>query len=81
MRVFDYICSNGHTHEVFVNDINQPVQCSTCGATTERLISTPTVKLPGWDSSFPGAQLKWERTREEKRKQEIKRDTWQEMPR
>lgn len=81
MRVFDYVCENGHVQEAFVTDINQHVLCSTCGATTERLISTPVVKLPGWDSSFPGAHQKWDRKREEKRKQEIKRDTWQKMPR
>jgi hypothetical protein len=81
MRVFDFRCENGHVHEQFVNDINQPVPCSTCGADTVRLVSTPTVKLPGWDSSFPGAALKWDRVREEKRKQEIKRDTWQTTPR
>lgn len=81
MRVFDYKCAEGHITEAFVNDINQPVPCSTCGANTERLISTPNLNIPGWDSSFPTAQQKWERTREEKRKQEIKRDTWQQMPR
>lgn len=81
MRVFDFRCPNGHIHERFVNDINQTVQCSTCGANAERLISTPTINLPGWSSAFPTAQSKWERTREEKRKEEIKRDTWQKMPR
>lgn len=81
MRVFDYRCSNGHINEVFVNDINQHVPCSTCGATTERLVSIPSVKLEGITGAFPGAYLKWENKRKEKMAQERKRETWHQVPR
>ena len=81
MRVFDYQCPEGHVTEQFVNDINQLLSCSTCGAITKRLVSTPTINLEGCTGAFPGAALKWDKKRQEKMAQEKRRDTWQTLPR
>ncbi len=37
-----------------------------CGGTTKRLISAPTLAIPGTDPDFPGEYEKWEKKRRAK---------------
>jgi len=64
MRVFDFTCPNGHTHERFVANGTTEVECETCGQKAAKIIGTPAIKLEGWSGSFPGAAMKWERDHE-----------------
>jgi len=64
MRVFDFVCRNGHRHEHFVPNGTTEVVCDTCGTEARKVISAPSFKLEGWSGSFPGAAMKWERDHE-----------------
>ncbi len=73
MKVFDFKCAAGHTHEAFVKDATVlTVDCTDCGQAAQRQLSAPVSKLEGWSGAFPGAASKWESRRFEKIKQERK---------
>ena len=80
IRVFDFQCSAGHRNEMFVEADVVSMQCVTCGKTAQRMIAAPRAVLEGITGDFPGAAMKWEKTRESKMKQEQKHkeqhDTW-----
>jgi len=47
IRVFDFLCSEGHTQERFISVEAETVDCNVCGKTAFRQLSTPRVKLEG----------------------------------
>ena len=60
---FDFRCTAcAHRFEAFVKPTVNPV-CPKCSKDSKRLISAPTLALPGTDPDFPTAYEKWERTR------------------
>jgi hypothetical protein len=71
IRVFDFVCHNGHRVERFVNDDIVENECE-CGALGKRVISAPRAQLDGTSGDFPGAADKWERTRESHMRKERK---------
>jgi putative FmdB family regulatory protein len=63
---FDFRCTEcKHTFEDFVKPDAKP-PCPECSSTTKRLISAPTIALPGTDPDFPGEYSKWEKKRRAK---------------
>jgi len=73
MRVYDYVCEEGHKHEHFVADADvATVECKTCGKPAARCVAAPQFKLEPFTGAFPGAADKWVRTRDERMKQERK---------
>jgi predicted nucleic acid-binding Zn ribbon protein len=75
LRVFDFICPNGHRNELFVSAQTDETKCPECDKLAQRVISAPSVKLEGWSGSFPGAAMKWEKKHKEKMAQERKRNS------
>jgi putative FmdB family regulatory protein len=63
---FDFRCKTcDHIFEDFVKpDVTPP--CPKCDKETKRLISKPTINLPGTDPDFPGEYSKWEKKRRAK---------------
>lgn len=72
LRVFDFQCPNDHITESFVTSDTREINCSVCGQTASRLVSTPRVRLEGTTGDFPGAAMQWERKRAEKLQAERK---------
>jgi hypothetical protein len=72
LRVFDFLCSNDHLSESFVNSVTREINCPVCGQTALRQIGTPRVSLEGTTGSFPGAAMQWERKHAQKLKAEQK---------
>lgn len=71
-RMFEFVCSNGHLTEKFIDDDARVISCPLCGEQSVRLISTPRINLEGFTGAFPGAADKWLRIRAEKHKQATK---------
>lgn len=74
IRVFDFLCPNGHIQERFISVEAETVDCNVCGNTAFRQLSTPQVKLEGVTGNFPGAAMKWERKHREQLAKEQKRN-------
>jgi hypothetical protein len=74
-RMFDFLCSDAHESEAFVDDSVRTIECPVCGKDANRLVSSPQVKLEGFSGAFPDAYDKWSRVRAEKLKQEQKRNS------
>lgn len=72
MIIFDFVCSCGGKAEKLVSSDTYEINCTQCGGTAKRVISTPRIALDGTDSSFPGEYQKWERKRKQKMAQEAK---------
>lgn len=71
IRVFDFVCRNGHRVERFVESGIEEVECE-CGAMGKRQIATPRVSLDGCSGHFPSAADEWERRRESHMRKERK---------
>lgn len=71
-RMFEFVCSNGHLTEKFIDDKTRAISCPLCGEQSVRLVSTPRINLEGFTGAFPGAADKWLRIRAEKHKQATK---------
>lgn len=71
-RMFEFVCSNGHLTEKFIDDESRSISCPLCGEQSVRLVSTPRINLEGFTGAFPGAADKWLRIRAEKHKQATK---------
>lgn len=74
LRVFDFLCRNGHRVEHFVDSSIEEVECE-CGAMGKRQIAAPRFDLDGCSGDFPTAADAWEKRRDshmrkEKRNQE-----------
>lgn len=72
-RLFDFVCSEGHTTERFVDSEVRLSTCD-CGKASNRIVSAPNVRLEGITGAFPGAYDKWARVRAEKQKEERKKN-------
>lgn len=71
-KLFEFVCSNGHLTEKYIDDDIRAISCPLCGEQSARLISTPRINLEGFTGAFPGAADKWLRIRAEKHKQATK---------
>ena len=65
-RIFEFVCTEGHLFDKFVDSECRATDCKECGKEATRIISTPMVKLEGVTGDFPGEAMKWERKRAEK---------------
>lgn len=74
MKVFDYLCPNGHRTELFASVPTETTECM-CGEQALKQLSAPQFKLEGVSGSFPGAAMKWEKKRAEHIKVEQKRNS------
>lgn len=74
IRVFDFLCPEGHLQERFISVETETVSCHVCGNQASRQLSTPQVKLEGVTGNFPGAAMKWERKHREQLAKEQKRN-------
>lgn len=72
IRVFEFLCTDGHLSESFVDSDVRVHPCKECGKDAQRVVSAGNVKLEGITGDFPGAYHRWERVRAEKLKQERK---------
>lgn len=71
IRVFDFLCRNGHRVEHFVNATIEEVECE-CGAMGKRQIAAPRFDLDGCSGHFPTAADAWERRRDSHMRKERK---------
>jgi len=71
-RLFDFVCTDNHVSEHFIDDSLRTAPCKECGKEATRMISAPHISLEGITGAFPGASDKWVRNRAEKLKQEQK---------
>ena len=44
LRVFDFICPDGHKNELFVSDTTDETKCPECDKLAQRIISAPRKK-------------------------------------
>jgi hypothetical protein len=63
IRVFDFLCLNGHVVEHFVDVGTEEVVCH-CGGIGKRMIPAPRAQLEGITGAFPGAADSWVKRRE-----------------
>lgn len=73
MRVFDFLCPNGHRTELFSSTPVETTECM-CGEQALRQLSAPRVFLEGITGDFPGAAMKWDKKHAEQLKAEQKRN-------
>lgn len=71
-RLFDFVCKNGHSHEMLVNYEITSVTCEECGGEAHRQLSAPRINLEPYSGIYPSATSKWEKRRAEKLAQERK---------
>lgn len=71
VRVWDFVCRNGHRVERFVGEGIEEVECE-CGAMGKRQIAAPRAQLDGCSGHFPSAADALERRRESHMKLERK---------
>lgn len=74
IRVFDFTCLNGHTHERFTSVETETISCNVCGSDAFRQVSAPQVRLEGVTGSFPGAAMKWDKKHREQLAKEQKQN-------
>ena len=72
LRLYDFQCAKGHKHEALVQPDERTVQCPKCRRPAQRLIPAPRCVLEGLTGDFPGAAIKWEKTRESHMRKEAK---------
>ena len=72
IRVFEFLCEDGHLNELFVDSSVREQPCKVCGKVAHRIVSAGHVQLEGITGAFPGAADKWVRLRAEKLKHERK---------
>jgi hypothetical protein len=73
-RIFEFVCTNAHRTEAFVDDEVHATPCKECGSEATRVVSAPTMKLEAYTGSFPTAYDAWDRKRSEKLAQEKKQN-------
>lgn len=71
IRVFDFVCRNGHRVEHFVDSVVEEVECE-CGAMGKRQIAAPRSQLDGCSGDFPTAADAWQKRRESHMRKERK---------
>jgi len=72
-RIFEFLCSDNHLSEAFIDDSERKIQCKECGKEAIRIVSKPNMKLEGITGAYPTAYDAWERKRSEKLKEERKK--------
>lgn len=72
LRVFDYLCSNGHRKERFVYAQEETLPCEQCNGVAVRQLSSPRFELDGCSGDFPTAADAWEKRRESHMRKERK---------
>ena len=72
MRVFDFVCEDGHRGEHFIHSDVRTVACHECGKPAHRAPPAVRANLDGTSGDFPGAAMAWERRREDHMKWERK---------
>ena len=75
LRVFDFLCEEGHLHEHFVSYEVTEVACKDCSKPALRQVSTPTIYLEPFSGLHPSASDRWARNRVEKQKLEQKQNS------
>jgi hypothetical protein len=65
-RMYEFMCPGGHIAEQLTDSEVRYSVCPKCFHESERIISSPQIKLEGISGAFPGAYDKWERVRAEK---------------
>lgn len=63
LKIFDFMCSNGHVFEDFVESSVTTSRCG-CGANATKIPSATKCQLDGASGDFPGAHMKWVREHE-----------------
>ena len=71
LLMFDFRCPLGHKTEALVTSDTKHISCR-CGATAERLIAAPRIRLEGFSGDFPTAADAWEKRRNEQMAKEKK---------
>lgn len=69
-RIFEFLCTDAHLSEAYIDESERTIQCKECGKDAIRIVSKPMMKLEGVSGSYPTAYDAWERKRSEKLKQE-----------
>lgn len=64
--MFDFVCTNSHITESFVDVDIKEVQCGECDGVASRIISPTTISLDPVSGLYPSATAKWARQRAEK---------------
>lgn len=59
LRMFEFVCDNGHITEKLVKDDVREVSCSVCEGLASRIMSAVRCNLEGITGDFPGAYRKW----------------------
>lgn len=72
-RIFEFLCSDNHLSEAYIDDSERKIQCKECGKDAHRIVSKPNMKLEGITGDYPTAYDAWERKRAEKLKEERKK--------
>jgi hypothetical protein len=65
-RLFDFVCTNSHNTEAFVDVDTKEVQCGECGEIATRILSSPRLGLDPICGDFPSATARWAKMRAEK---------------
>ena len=71
LRIFDFLCHNGHRVERFVYADIYEHECE-CGAMGKRQLAAPRFELDGTSGDFPTAADAWEKRRESHMRKEQK---------
>ena len=72
-RIFEFLCSDNHLSEAYIDDSERTIQCKECGKDARRIVSKPMMKLEGITGDYPTAYDAWERKHAEKLKEERKK--------
>lgn len=65
-RIFEFVCPEGHVTERLIDSEVRHSVCPKCFLESERVVSSPQIKLEGFTGAFPGAYDRWEKVRREK---------------
>lgn len=72
IRVYDFLCENGHRVERFVTTEFHTAKCTLCDAFAARQFPAPRSELEGITGDFPTAADKWANDRDSKLRAERK---------
>ena len=71
-RIFEFICTNNHLFDRYIDDEQFATSCPHCNANARRIISIPRIDLDGCSGDFPTASDAWVKKRESHMKYERK---------
>ena len=73
-RIFEFRCPNEHVTERFIDEDARETACSTCDATASRMVSAVQCTLDPLSGHWPGATMKWAKSRQDQIKRERSKD-------